>query len=379
MFVEVYISGLLLAFLVAYYYIEYKKISSIKRTIRIKIAVTGSRGKSTTVRFLCSVFRKAGYRVLGKVTGTKPLLILPDGRIQEIKRKGPVSILEQKKILLKKAQQIKPDVLITEIMSINPEYQRSESKLLITPDYYLITNIKRDHIGVTGGNKKEIAEVFLKSAPINSNVLALESERHLLEQFKNVSSNLSFIKDNEDTLNQKLEKLQPGFGRIILFARHMCKELGLNENIIPEALSEYQFDSHIFSIKKLSKQVTAVNAFNANDVDSSYEIFNNIKKDYRDYKKVGVFCTRKDRPERTKSWIESLQKDPWEFDSVFVYGPHFLPVKKRNYPFPVKKIEEPNLKTFFNREEKTLFFGFGNYVQSGELIVNIWNEMGDQT
>jgi poly-gamma-glutamate synthase PgsB/CapB len=377
--VEILLSGALLSFLTIFYYIESRKISSIKKSIKIKIAVTGSRGKSTMVKFLCAVLTKAGYRVLGKVTGTTPMLILPDGEMQEIGRKGPVSILEQKKVLLKKAQEIKPDVLITEIMSINPEYQKVESKLLITPDYYLITNIKRDHIGVTGDNKEEIANVFLKSAPDNSRVLALESERHLLEQSINKSCNLSFINDTEDNINEKLEKLQPGFSNIVLFAKHICSELGIDEHVITEALSEYKFDNNVFSIKKLSEKVFSVNAFNANDVDSTHEIYNSIKIDYNDYKKIGIFCTRKDRPERTKSWIESLQKDPWDFDTVFVYGPHFNPINKRTYPFSIKKIEEKNFNEFFKRDEKKLFFGFGNYVQSGEKIVKVWNEMDGRT
>ncbi len=379
MLTEVLVSGSLLIFLVSFYYIESKKVSSIKQKIGINIAVTGSRGKSTTVKFLCVVLRKAGYRVLGKVTGTEPLLILPDGTIEKIERKGMVSILEQKKVLLKRAGKINPDILISEIMSINPEYQKVESKFLITPDYYIITNIKRDHIGVTGDNKKEIAKVFTKSAPDNAKILALESERNLIESVNRNSHSISFIDDTKDTENARLEQMQPGFGNIILFAKEMCKELGIDESIIAKALSEYKFDKSVFSIKKLSEKVFAVNAFNANDVDSTHEIFNKIKDNYKDYKKIGIFCTRQDKPERTKSWIESLQYDSWEFDSVFVFGPHFLPIMRKKYPFPIKKLEETHFEEFFKGHEKTLYFGFGNFVDSGERVIKVWDEMEDKT
>ncbi|MFO7882406.1 MAG: Mur ligase family protein [Kosmotogaceae bacterium] len=378
MLTEVLVSGSLLVFLILFYHIESKIILSTKKKIKIKIAVTGSRGKSTTVKFLCAVLRKAGYRVLGKVTGTEPLLILPDGTIEKIERRGVASILEQKKVLLKKASEVNPDILVTEIMSINPEYQMVESRLLITPDYYIITNIKRDHLGVTGENKKEITEVFLKSAPVNAKILTLNSEKDLIESINTDSSNLSFLDDTEEIGNNELEKKQPGFNKIVLFGKRMCEELGIAESVISETLSEYKFDKGVFSIKSIFEKVFAVNAFNANDVDSTYEIFNNIEENYKDYKKIGIFCTRKDRPERTKSWIESLQSDHWKFDSILVYGPHFLPIKRKKYPFPVDKLEETNLEKFFKRNEKTLFFGFGNYVDSGEQIVKVWNEMEDK-
>lgn len=369
MLVEIIASGTLLVLMIIYYYYEFMKLSNIKKSIKIRIAVTGSRGKSTTVRFLCDLFQKAGYRVLGKVTGTKPMLILPDGKTELIKRKGIVSILEQKRILLNRAKKIRPDILISEIMSVTPEYQKIETKLMITPDYYIITNIKEDHIGITGEDKNDICKVFLESAPKNSTILALEDEKKAFESTNLYTENIIFLEAS------KVEQyLQPGFEQTILFAKQMCRELGISDQILSQAISEYQFDEEVFFIKNLNKNTVIVNAFSANDVDSTWEIFQRIVKDYPEYKYIALFCTRTDKPERTQSWIQSFKTMKWEFDALLVLGPHFKSIKRGKYLFPLKKMTEEELLKLIYNDEKTLLFGFGNYVNSGERVVEFWNK-----
>ena len=375
MLLEMISIGLLLGFLILFYSLEIRSISNIKKNIRIIIAVTGSRGKSTTVKLLWQLFQKAGYSTLAKITGTKPMLLLPNGDIEKIERNGIVSILEQKRVLLKRAAQIKPDVLITEIMSVTPEYQKVEAGLILTPNYYIITNVKNDHIGVTGENKKGILTVFLKSAPPDSRILAIEDEKQLYKRTGINSSNIQFLNTDDCQEYGQMEKKQPGFLQSVMFAKKLCQDFGISEKIFQRVISDFKFDQEVFFKKKLKENIIVVNAFSANDVDSTKEIYHKTKAEYNNYKKVGIFCTRADKPERTKSWIDSLKKDEWDFDILFVYGTHFLPIKRRQYPFKVKKVDDTLLTDIHQVKEKTIFFGFGNYVGSGEKIVSFWNNM----
>src|SRR6056297_552694 len=375
MVLEMVIIGLLLGFLILFYTLEIRSISNIKKNIRIIIAVTGSRGKSTTVKLIWQLFQKAGYSTLGKITGTKPMLLLPNGDLEMIKRNGIVSILEQKRVLLKKAVQIRPDVLITEIMSVTPEYQKVEAGLILTPNYYIITNVKNDHIGVTGENKKDILTVFLKSAPLESMILADEDEKQLYKRTGINSSNIQFLNTDDCQEYGQMEKKQPGFLQSVMFAKKLCLDFGISEKIFRRVISDFKFDQEVFFKKKLKENIIVVNAFSANDVDSTKEIYQNIKVEVNKYKKIGIFCTRADKPERTISWIDSLKKDQWDFDILFVYGTHFLPIKRRRYSFVVKKLNDTLLSEIHQAKEKCLFFGFGNYVGSGEKIVNFWNDM----
>ncbi|MCK7480234.1 MAG: hypothetical protein M0C28_25450 [Candidatus Moduliflexus flocculans] len=67
--------------------------------VPLRIGVTGTRGKSSVTRLIAAALRGSGRRTLAKTTGSRPMLILPDGTEREIPRPGPATILEQKRLL----------------------------------------------------------------------------------------------------------------------------------------------------------------------------------------------------------------------------------------------------------------------------------------
>jgi len=127
--------------------------------IPLRIAVTGSRGKSSVVRLLASILREDGIKVLAKTTGAEAKYILPDGSESEIQRRGFPSIIEQVK-LLKKAARLKSDCIVAEVMSIHRENHYVESRQILKPHLVIITNVRQDHIDAMGKTKNEIAAVF---------------------------------------------------------------------------------------------------------------------------------------------------------------------------------------------------------------------------
>jgi len=116
-------------------YLIYESIllKRYRNLIPLRIAVTGTRGKSSVVRLLVSVFRESGINVLGKTTGSEALYILPNGNEIDVPRLRTVSIIEQKK-LLKKAAKIKANCIVAEIMSIHPENHFIESQQILQPN-----------------------------------------------------------------------------------------------------------------------------------------------------------------------------------------------------------------------------------------------------
>ena len=88
-----------LAFLLVYFWRERRFLKHLSDSIPLRICVTGSRGKSSVVRLITSILKEDGMSVLAKTTGSRPAVLYPDGSEAGIVRKGPVSILEQKKIL----------------------------------------------------------------------------------------------------------------------------------------------------------------------------------------------------------------------------------------------------------------------------------------
>ncbi|MGB7296420.1 MAG: poly-gamma-glutamate synthase PgsB, partial [Candidatus Aminicenantales bacterium] len=99
--------------------------------------MTGTRGKSTVTRLIAGALKEGGFPVLAKTTGSKPVLILPDGREEEIIRRGLPAILEQKKVL-KTAAGVGSWALVTELMSIRPENLAVESRRLFRPHILIV-------------------------------------------------------------------------------------------------------------------------------------------------------------------------------------------------------------------------------------------------
>ncbi|HUM79055.1 MAG TPA: Mur ligase family protein, partial [Candidatus Saccharicenans sp.] len=145
----------LLLFLV-YLALEALNHNRLVKKIPHRLAVTGIRGKSSITRLIAAGLRQAGYQVLAKTTGSRPVIIYPDGREEEIKRRGKPSVLEQKK-LVKKAAELNVDYLVSEMMSIQPECLQAESRYLLQPELLAVSNIRPDHLEALGENKEDIA------------------------------------------------------------------------------------------------------------------------------------------------------------------------------------------------------------------------------
>jgi len=71
---------LLLAALTVYGLLEYRAHRFHLRSIPVRIHVNGTRGKSSITRLIAAGLRAGERRVVAKTTGTKPRIILEDGR-----------------------------------------------------------------------------------------------------------------------------------------------------------------------------------------------------------------------------------------------------------------------------------------------------------
>lgn len=72
---------------------EKKKIANSISKIPLRVNVNGIRGKSTATRFITAILEEAGYKVVGKTTGTSARMIvwgrkkklkLKEGRLERI-------------------------------------------------------------------------------------------------------------------------------------------------------------------------------------------------------------------------------------------------------------------------------------------------------
>ena len=117
---------LILAFLVA------ERIRHERRLERIpiRIHVNGTRGKSSVTRLIAAALRRSGIPTLAKTTGTAPVLILPDGSEETIRRRAPANILEQMKVV-ERAARLDARAVVVECMALDPELQSVSETAMI--------------------------------------------------------------------------------------------------------------------------------------------------------------------------------------------------------------------------------------------------------
>lgn len=150
------------------------------RRIPIRIHVNGTRGKSSVTRALAAALRAAGVRTLGKVTGDAPLLILPDGTEEAVRRRGAVRIQEQV-WFMRRAAALRAEAIVVECMALEPEFQHVSEARMIEATIGVITNVRPDHFEVMGDTVDEIAWSLARTIPRNG--VLVTADRRYADRF----------------------------------------------------------------------------------------------------------------------------------------------------------------------------------------------------
>ena len=83
-------TALLITLIIFILYLVFERIAHERRiaSVPLRIAVTGTRGKSSVVRMLASVLRESGMSVAAKTTGSQARIVLPLENPPDLSRAG---------------------------------------------------------------------------------------------------------------------------------------------------------------------------------------------------------------------------------------------------------------------------------------------------
>ena len=148
------------------------------RRLDTRIAVAGSRGKTSTTRRLDDVFNRRGYDTLTKITGNHPTLI-HNGEVHPIERRGPrTTLYENISVIGEFAPELDAyaaeDVGIFENQGITEYTTRLINQQLINPDIVVLTNVRQDHNDTLGKTRTNIARSFARSVSAGTHVVSGE-------------------------------------------------------------------------------------------------------------------------------------------------------------------------------------------------------------
>jgi poly-gamma-glutamate synthase PgsB/CapB len=413
-----------LAFLVCLF-LERFLLDRRLESIPLRIAVTGTRGKSTVVRLLASILRADGRAVLAKTTGTVPRYLLPGGKEVEVPRRGVPSIIEQKG-LVRRAADLGAECIVAEIMSIHPENHRIEARRLLRPHLVVLTNVRRDHTDAMGETENEIAAVLaLGFAPAATIFvprgetrpafvrMAEEARGRLIEVGGDTADTASrsavavsgAAEDaasratdaacrpadaasgvaEPDTRQHQLDAAD--FPDNLDLAWAVGRHLGIPEEAIARGIRDAEPDAGAARVWEYRSDAPAktcylVSGFAANDPQSTLQLMARVKRSLPGCPErfAGLLTLRPDRGDRTWQWIEALRSgELGGFDPLYVTGAHAHAMRRHLpelRPLRGTRPEELMSEILADIEDGSVIFGCGNYVGTGQLLADYWERTG---
>ncbi len=356
---------LLIAVLAAEKYIHQRWIQQIA----LRISVNGTRGKSSVIRYIVAGYRAAGKRSLGKITGTNPTYLLPDGSSEIIRRRGKPRVQEQLAVV-RKAALSGIDFLVAECMAVNPELQIIDSRI-ICPQVYVITNILDDHREVFGGDLKAYCAAVCNAIPRGARVVVGDRE------LEPIVSDLLSGRNCEIAVPDELPEVDLPAGVFqanLELAVKVCAVVGIDRAV---ALRGILDEAGAYEERTCTTvgDLRLVNGLAVNDTDSAGKFLEHWR--VTSEREMIFLHTRSDRPLRTRQfadWIAGLEG----IDAIILSGSHTWPARRalRRNGISGEKIRSwDRAQSMLVSTGKAAVYGFGNSGQGG---LDTWNQLISQ-
>ncbi|MCP3027614.1 poly-gamma-glutamate synthase PgsB [Halobacillus sp. A5] len=282
-------------------------------SIPVRINVNGIRGKSTVTRLITGVLQKAGYKTVGKTTGTDArMLYWFDGQEEPIQRRleGP-NIGEQRKVL-NKTVDLDADALVSECMAVKPDYQVIFQDQLLQANIGLIVNVLEDHMDVLGPTLEEVADSFGEAIPYDGDLIVNDSP--YVPRFRELAAERNtrvHVCDTSLISEDFLKKFEyMVFPENAALALVVADILGIDHEMARQGMLEAWPDPGAMQVLPIGDNYNPtflVNGFSANDPTSTLNIWERVKQlSYPTEEPVVIMNCREDRVDRTDQFAKQV-------------------------------------------------------------------------
>lgn len=285
------------------------------KKLPITINVNGIRGKSTATRLITAILWEAGYRAVGKTTGTAARMMYWDSEeeVEVVRSPHGITISEQIKVI-DKAVKCGANALVCECMAVKPEYQRVYQHDIIRANLTVITNVLEDHLDEMGPTTEQIAWAFANTIPYNGKVV-IPGDDKFTEYFEKVAKErkTEVFKTNDRLISPEyLAKFDYElFPHNCAVALAAADALGIDRDIAFRGMLKAKADPGALRIYEFGDRkdgFIVANAFAANEPSSSLDIFNIVSERYpeKTADPLILMNCRPDRVDRTKQFVEGF-------------------------------------------------------------------------
>lgn len=353
--------------------------------IPIRININGIRGKSTVTRLTNGILKEAGYKTIGKTTGTSARMIYWDKPEEPILRRPEGPNIREQRLVVQEAADLGADALVSECMAVNPDYQIVFQNKLLKANIGVIVNVLEDHLDVMGPTLDQIADAFLATIPYNGTLILSESPYVDFFTTEAKKRNTKVIVANNAAVPESfLNKFNyMVFPENAALAFAVAQALGISQTIAVKGMLKATPDPgamRIHSLKSKYGKGSFINAFAANDPSSTLNIWNRIlKQGYSSKNSVIIMNCRNDRVDRTIQFVEDVLPHI-DISTLILIGTTVGPVLNAVNNKLIKVDELLNLEhqtttEIFHVLEKKLnnniVFGLGNIHGAAEPLIEL--------
>ena len=308
----------LLAVIVGLGAAEYSEHKKNLGRLRLRIHVNGTRGKSSVTRLIAAGFREAGIRTSAKTTGTLARMIFPDGQEYPVYRPGRANVIEQVRIA-RTAVQVESEALVIECMALQPLLQWISESRLVQATHAVITNARPDHLDVMGPDDDSVALALAGMIPEKGKLYTCETRRlHLLEYAcRDRGTDLIHVSAEEAAAIPDAEMARFSYvehKENVALALRVCADAGISQEVALRGMASASPDPGALTyhtIDFFGREITFVNAFAANDPESTEQLWRIALADHPNVsKRIALFNCRADRQDRSRQLGEAMANWP---------------------------------------------------------------------
>ena len=282
-------------------------MSRAKSDIPRCVLVTGSRGKSSIVRFLHAALCDAGLQTYARITGVQPRQLGPQ-KTRSISRSSGAHVGEMRWWLGSLPDTVQAIVL--ENSAITPDLQGLAGQWL-RPHLTILANVLPDHQEAWGPTCAGAARVLTAGIPRENPVVLpvdLQSDHYLLKLLEQRQCVVTFA--------NPLSVTDAGFQAINMgLALAALELLGFATAPALQSMRNLHADKYDFKVIEYEGAELAM-AFSVNDISSKRALFRSLSGPEEETRLI--YNHRKDRPGRFGSFLDWLNNSRWR--EVLVIG-----------------------------------------------------------
>jgi poly-gamma-glutamate synthase PgsB/CapB len=312
------VSLALFAWLFLHWWITSHRAKVARDHSDIRIVVTGSRGKSGTVRLVHSVLSHSGIRTYAKITGAIAEELNVDGDSRFTLRIGPISATEML-TAVKRGSRNKAQALVFECMAVLPKLIAFVVNEVVKPTIVIIPTIRLDHLEDEGHSLEEITANIVTPLLGFETLITGDSDIRVLQTLRTLSKEHGF-KLVEAHVHDSQPEVFEQHPVNIAIALAVATQVGIPHEKAREAILGVTHEPNAgigWWMEHHGKRTFIADLGSANDVQSAAEAIDGVR-DYlgRDVPIIPVIANRWDRPLRGRSFVAAAALTPGDLPIV---------------------------------------------------------------